>query len=134
MTEKSILIIDDDQPLLVGLSVRLKSSGYKTSSAMDAVTAIAAAVKEPPDLIILDLGLPGGDGFVVLERLKMLATLATIPVIVLSARDAKESRQRALDGGAVAYFQKPPDNHEFLNAIRHALGESSNALATFLKS
>jgi two-component system KDP operon response regulator KdpE len=133
MTEKNILIIDDDQHLLLGLSARLKANGYKTSYAMDAVSAITVAVKEAPDLIILDLGLPGGDGFVVLERLKNLANLSTTPVIVLSAKNPAQNEERALAAGAVAFFQKPPDNHEFLNAIRQALGEA-NALATFLKT
>jgi two-component system KDP operon response regulator KdpE len=91
------------------------------------------ARKEVPDLIILDLGLPGGDGFLVLERLSSLAGLAAIPVIVLSARDPAGNKQRAIDAGAVAFFQKPPDNHEFLTAIRQALGETT-ALSTFLKS
>jgi DNA-binding response OmpR family regulator len=88
---------------------------------------------ELPDLVILDLGLPAGDGFLVLERMRGLADLAAIPVIVLSARDPAGNKQRAIDAGAAAFFQKPPDNHEFLAAIRQALGETT-ALSTFLKS
>jgi DNA-binding response OmpR family regulator len=133
MSGKKILIIDDDKQLLLGLSPRLKANGYGMTSATDAVSAIAVARKELPDLIILDLGLPGGDGFVVLERIRALADLAAIPVIVLSARDPAGNKERAMDAGAVAFFQKPPDNREFLSAIRQALGETS-ALATFLKS
>ena len=133
MSEKTILIIDDDQPLLVGLTIRLKANGYRVISSMDSVSAIAVALKERPDLVILDLGLPAGDGFQVLERMRSLTDLLTTPVIVLSARDPANNKNRALDAGAVAFFQKPPDNHEFLNAIRQALGETS-ALATFLKT
>jgi DNA-binding response OmpR family regulator len=133
MSGKNILVIDDDEQLLLGLSPRLKANGYLMTSATDAVSAIAVARKEVPDLIILDLGLPGGDGFLVLERLSSLAGLAAIPVIVLSARDPAGNKQRAIDAGAVAFFQKPPDNHEFLTAIRQALGETT-ALSTFLKS
>jgi DNA-binding response OmpR family regulator len=133
MTAKHILIVDDDQPLLVGLTARLKAYGYVVSWATDAVAAISGAMKGTPDLIILDLGLPAGDGFTVLERLRNLNDLATIPVIVLSARNPADNRKRALDLGAVDYFQKPPDNHEFLNAIRQAMGET-NALSTFLKT
>ena len=66
MSGKKILIIDDDQPLLLGLSARLKANGYGVVSAMDGISAIAVARKEAPDLIILDLGLPAGDGFLVL--------------------------------------------------------------------
>jgi two-component system KDP operon response regulator KdpE len=133
MRGKNILVIDDDKQLLLGLSPRLKANGYVVTSATDAVSAIAVARKEAPDLIILDLGLPGGDGFVVLERLSGLADLAAIPVIVLSARDPAGNKQRAIDAGAAAFFQKPADNHEFLAAIRQALGETT-ALSTFLKS
>jgi len=133
MSGKKILIIDDVKQLLLGLSPRLKANGYGVTSATDAVSAIAVARKELPDLIILDLGLPGGDGFVVLERIRALADLAAIPVIVLSARDPAGNKERAMDAGAVAFFQKPPDNHEFLSAIRQALGETT-ALSTFLKS
>jgi DNA-binding response OmpR family regulator len=133
MTEKKILIIDDDQHLQLGLSARLRARGYRVSCAADAISAITVARKELPDLIILDLGLPAGDGFLVLERMRDLADLVAIPVIVLSARGPADNKKRALDAGAVAFFQKPPDNHEFLGAIRHALGETV-ALSTFLKT
>jgi DNA-binding response OmpR family regulator len=132
-TEKKILIIDDDDHLLLGLTARLKTNGYAVVWASDAVTAISVARKEAPDLIILDLGLPAGNGFLVLDRMRALSDLVAIPVIVLSARDPADNKRRSLDAGAAAYFQKPPDNHEFLMAIRRALGETV-ALSTFLKT
>lgn len=131
MSAKKILIIDDDQHLLLGLTARLKHHGYGVLTSMDAVSAIAVARRSLPDLIVLDLGLPAGDGFLVLERMKNLPELMSIPVIVLSARDPAQNKQRALDDGAIAYFQKPPENHEFLATIRSALGEAV-ALASFL--
>jgi DNA-binding response OmpR family regulator len=133
MSGKKILIVDDDPHLLLGLAPRLQANSYSVVTAADAISAIAVARNEAPDLIILDLGLPGGDGFLVMERIRNLATLASIPIIVLSAWDPAGNRKRSLDAGAVAFFQKPPDNHEFLTAIRHALGESS-ALSTFLQT
>jgi DNA-binding response OmpR family regulator len=133
MNEKKILIIDDDRHLVLGLTPRLKAHGYGVVSATDAISAIAVARAEAPDLVILDLGLPAGDGFVVLERMRSLADLAATPVIVLSARDPADNKKRALAAGAVAYFQKPPDNHEFLTAVRQALGETT-ALSSFLKT
>jgi DNA-binding response OmpR family regulator len=128
-----ILIIDDDPHLILGLTPRLRASNYTVVTAGDAIAAIAVARKEVPDLIILDLGLPGGDGFMVLERIRNLADLSGVPVIVLSARDPVDNRKRSLEGGAVAFFQKPPDNHELLTAIRQALGETI-ALSSFLKT
>ena len=133
MSGKKILIIDDDQHLLLGLATRLKANGYAVVSAADAISAIAVARTEAPDLVILDLGLPAGDGFLVFERMRGLTDLVATPVIVLSARDPAKNKKRALDAGAVAFFQKPPNNHEFLAAIRQALGETI-ALSTFLKT
>ena len=133
MNGKKILIVDDDPDLLLGLTARLKAKGYGVICATDAISATAVARKEEPNLVILDLGLPAGDGFLVLERMKALPYLAGIPVIVLSARDPAGNEKRALDAGAVAFFQKPPENHEFLAAIRQALGETA-ALATFLRT
>jgi DNA-binding response OmpR family regulator len=133
MTGKKILIVDDDPHLLLGLTARLKANGYRVMCATDALSAITVARKEAPDLVILDLGLPAGDGFLVIERMRCLADLVAIPVIVLSARDPTDNKKRALDAGAVAYFQKPPDSHEFLTEIRQALGEKV-ALSTFLKT
>jgi DNA-binding response OmpR family regulator len=132
-TEKTILIVDDDDHLLLGLTARLKTNGYAVVWARDAVAAISIARKQAPDLVILDLGLPAGNGFLVLERMRALSDLIAIPVIVLSARDPADNKKRALDAGAAAYFQKPPNNHEFLMAIRRALGETV-ALSTFLKT
>jgi DNA-binding response OmpR family regulator len=132
-TKKKILLIDDDEDLLLGLTPRLKINGYAVVWASDAVTAISVARKEAPDLIILDLGLPAGNGFLVLDRMRALSDLVAIPVIVLSARDPVDNKRRSLDAGAAAYFQKPPDNHEFLMAIRRALGETV-ALSTFLRT
>jgi DNA-binding response OmpR family regulator len=133
MSVKKILIVDDDEYLLLGLAAKLKANGYAVVSAMDGVAAIASARRETPDLIILDLGLPAGDGFLVLERLSAMTDLLATPVIVLSAWDPTNNKQRALKAGAVAFFQKPPDNREFLSAIRHALGEEV-ALSQFLKT
>lgn len=121
MDKAKILIVDDDPDLRRGLNVRLRSAHYDTAYATDGFSAIAMAQKERPDLIILDIGLPAGDGFVVLERLQQSATLATIPVIVLTARDPQATRDKIMRAGATAFFQKPADNAELLNAIRAVL-------------
>jgi DNA-binding response OmpR family regulator len=116
-----ILIIEDDQDMRRGLNVRLRASEYETAFASDAVMALSIAKKEQPDLILLDLGLPGGGGFVVLERMKNIASLSCTPVIVVSALDPKPNEKRALDAGAEAFFQKPVDNEQLLRAIQRAL-------------
>jgi two-component system KDP operon response regulator KdpE len=125
MTPKKILIIDDDKGLLRGLNVRLRATGYNTALATDAVSAISVARKEEPDVIILDIGLPCGDGFTVMQRLMSLASTSATPIIVITGRDPSTTKERALQAGAVAFLQKPFDNDELLAAIQKALGEPS---------
>jgi DNA-binding response OmpR family regulator len=128
MQTKKILIVEDDPDVREGMHVRLKANQYDTVFAGDALTAIAETRKHMPDLIILDLGLPAGDGFVVMERLHRIPALAQIPIIVVSARDIRANQKRALDAGAKAFLQKPVDNAELLAAIRQALGEPAQPL------
>jgi CheY-like chemotaxis protein len=123
MSDKKILVVDDDPDVRRGMQIRFKANHYETWFADDGVSSIVEARKHNPDVIILDLGLPAGDGFVVLERLKNIPELADIPVIVVSARDIRANRERALEAGASAYLQKPVDNAELLSMIRRVLGE-----------
>jgi DNA-binding response OmpR family regulator len=123
MPTKKILIVEDDLDVREGMHVRLRANNYDTVFAADALTAVSEARKQQPDLIILDLGLPAGDGFIVMERLKKIPSLAVIPIIVVSARDVRANQQRAVKAGARAFLQKPVDNAEFLAVIRQALGE-----------
>ncbi|MGA7218330.1 MAG: response regulator [Acidobacteriaceae bacterium] len=122
MSSPKILVVDDDPDLVRALRLRLRANNYEVATATDGYAAIAQAQKERPALIILDLGLPAGDGFQVLERLQNIDALACVPVIVLSARDPQANEDRALKAGASAFFQKPADNEELLNVIRVSLG------------
>ncbi|MGA2374106.1 MAG: response regulator [Candidatus Sulfotelmatobacter sp.] len=131
MPRPKILLVDDDPDLLRALRLRLRANNYEVTTASDGYAAIAAAQKERPALIILDLGLPVGDGFVVLDRLQNSDALAGIPVIVLSARDPQNNEEKALKAGAAAFFQKPADNDELLNVIRVSLGPGSAAPAAW---
>ena len=123
MSTKKILIVEDDQDMRRALQIRLKSQGYTIAVAADAVTAIAAAKRERPDLILLDIGLPGGDGFLVMERLHALLPLADVPFIVLTARSPEGNKERARGLGAKVFLQKPVDNDVLAAAVREALGE-----------
>ena len=127
MSQKTILIVDDDPDVRLGLHVRLRANHYNVIFAADGMASIAEARKHMPDLIILDLGLPAGDGFSVMERLKANDSLSLIPVIVVSARDLKSNMDRALKAGAKAFLQKPVDNVQLLSVIRHVLGEKDDA-------
>ena len=122
MSGQKILIVDDDKDVLRGLNVRLRANGYSVVFAADGFSAISVARKEMPDVIILDIGLPVGDGFSVIERLGSLLPVAHIPIIILSARDISGNKERALNAGVEAFLQKPVDNDVLLETIRKALG------------
>jgi two-component system KDP operon response regulator KdpE len=121
MKRKKILIVDDDEDVLLGLRVRLGARGYATVLAINAHWAIRVAQDEKPDLILLDLGLPDGNGFMVMEKLKQINGLASIPIIIVSARPLEVYKDAALLGGAKGYFQKPFDNEALLAAIHKEL-------------
>ena len=126
MATQKILIVDDDPDLRQALRLRLRANHYETVNAVDGYSAIAQAYKERPNLIILDLGLPAGDGFIVLQRLQADDKLSAIPVVVLTARDPQSNEQRALRSGAAAFFQKPADNAELMEVIRATLSQKAN--------
>jgi len=124
MTGKKILLVEDDKDTVRAMAVRLKSWGYNLTVAGDAIAAVSTARKEKPDLIILDLGLPGGDGFAVMERFRSNIDLMLVPIIVVSARDPMLNEDRAVEAGAEAFLQKPVENGELFAAIDKALSKS----------
>jgi DNA-binding response OmpR family regulator len=117
-----ILVIDDDQILCLGFAVRLKANYYDPCFAHDAESALSTALTEMPDLIILDIGLPGRDGYFVMQSLNTFPELADVPVIVLTGRDGCTHERRCRDAGAQRFFQKPVDNLRLLTAIRQLVG------------
>src|SRR6202790_5715100 len=128
MDKTKILVVDDNPTIRKGLNVRLRANGYEVLFARDTISATAALVTDMPDLVILVLGLPCGDGFVVMERLQKNDRLANIPVIVLTGRELAGNRDRALQAGAAAFFQKPVEDGKLLFAIRKALDLSRGEL------
>ncbi|MEO8291109.1 MAG: response regulator [Gaiellaceae bacterium] len=122
MTGAKILIVDDDQDVRRLLGHRLKADGFEPIFAGDAISAVHEARVGQPDLILLDLSLPAGDGYLVMERLKAMPLLEGVPVIVVSARDPLTERDRIGHAGADAFFRKPFEYSEIVAAIRKALG------------
>ena len=124
MSQADILVVDDDPDMRRALQIRLRANGYDVHYAANGAGAISEARKHRPDLIVLDLGIPDGDGFVVLDILKTNFNLSSIPVIVLSGRDRRANEERVLNAGAKAFLQKPVQSNEFLAVVRQALGET----------
>jgi CheY-like chemotaxis protein len=127
MDKRKILIVDDNPDIRLGMQVRLRANQYETFFAVDALSAVAGAREHQPDLMILDLGLPAGDGFTVMETLSQTPALAIIPVVVVSARDVSGNQKRAFEAGAKAFLQKPVNDAELLAVIRRSLGEPAEA-------
>lgn len=120
---KKILIVEDENELLLGLSTLLKSQGYAAITASDALFGISLAHKENPDLIILDLGLPAGGGLHVLESINKSTTTNDIPVIILTAQQGKELEAKFRLMGVDEYFHKPFEPELLLNKIKEILNK-----------
>jgi len=127
-----ILIADDNVVVLTTVSIKLKSVGYEVRTALDGTTAISCVRRERPDLIILDINFPqepgrsGGiewDGFLILDWLRRIDEVRDTPIIFITSGESAKFRDRAMAAGAVAFFQKPIDQTEMLNVIRHTVGE-----------
>jgi DNA-binding response OmpR family regulator len=121
MTKTKVLIIEDDDDLRRGLTLRLQASGYEVVVAEDGLRAVSVAVHEQPDLVVLDLGLPAGDGITVLERYANLPALCSVPVVVLTGRDPRLAWPSVEPYHVAAFLQKPAENRELLEALERAL-------------
>ncbi len=117
---KKILIIEDDEKIAFALSVRLGAHGYPTWIARDGILGLSMAVGNRPDLVLMDIALPTGDGFTLAERIKSNVP-APLPIIFLTAGKAPELRERAEQLGAAAFFEKPYEAEALLAAVKQAL-------------
>ena len=123
---KTVLLVDDDNTLLLGTGMRLKSMGYTVHAAKDAVSAISAVRKTNPDVIVLDVSIPAGDGFMVADRLQTLISTAATPIIFVTASEKPGMRERAMKVGAVAFLNKPLDATTLADAIESAVSPGDN--------
>jgi DNA-binding response OmpR family regulator len=119
--KKKILIVDDERDIIKALMIRLQGAGYDVVTAFDGAQGVFMAHKEKPDLILLDIRMPAGNGFSVAQRLKRSIHTFTIPVIFLTGSPEKNSEEKAMALGARFYIKKPYDPEELLDAIKRAL-------------
>lgn len=117
-----VMVVEDDPDTRSGLGQRLRHDSFEPMYAEDVPGAVRMARLRRPDVIILDLGLPGGDGYLFMERLRSMPELAEIPIMVLSAREPTVERRRVLEAGAVAFYQKPMRSGALKLAVMRALG------------
>lgn len=121
MAEK-ILIVDDEPDVVKILGMRLKANGYQIIAAHDGAAAIELAHYEKPDLIILDIKMPGTDGYSVFEDLKASANTMSIPIVFFSALPPEQAREKATQLGAEGFVSKSADPDEILTNITEILG------------
>jgi two-component system KDP operon response regulator KdpE len=113
-----VLVVDDEPQILRALSINLRARGYDVDLAASGEQALQLAAHDHPDLVVLDLGLPGIDGVEVIEGLR---GWSSVPIVVLSVRDREADKVAALDAGADDYVTKPFGMDELLARMRAAL-------------
>lgn len=118
---KQILIVEDDCKIAKALALRLNAAGYQTTLAHDGLSGVQCAAASNPDLVLLDISLPAGDGFSVAQRIQTHVPVP-IPMIFLTASKRPEFRERAGELGAIAFFEKPFEAEALLRAIQQAVG------------
>lgn len=119
---KNILLIDDERDLIDLVVLRLEANGYKTSAALNAEEGLDKAIKEIPDIILLDIMMPGTDGLTALARLKDNEKTKHIPVIMFTSKTQNEDVACAAELGAADYVVKPFTPKMLLEKIKKALG------------
>jgi CheY-like chemotaxis protein len=130
---RKILVVDDNEVVIKAISLKLQGAGYVVVTAMDGSSAVAAARKETPDLILLDITFPPDvgsvqwDGFRIMEWFHRLDTARKIPIIVITGSEDPKARERATSNGAVAFFNKPIEHDSLLKVIRATLGDAAGA-------
>ena len=117
MTIGKILVVDDDPEILKALSLLLSANGFEVVTAMDGFQATSIAMKEQPDVILLDISMPAGDGHVVVSRLKESSKTCPIPIIIITASAEESDYEKAVEQGVDGYFKKPFDPEELIRAI-----------------
>ena len=118
---KKILVVDDEPNVLRILVARLSADNYNVITASDGILAVEKAQQEKPDLILLDIRMPAGDGTMVFENLKILESTKSIPVIFMTANPSEDIRQYVIEMGARDFIIKPFDANDLLMKIQKAL-------------
>jgi CheY-like chemotaxis protein len=116
-----VLIVDDEPHIVLSLEFLLERAGYETASAGDGDEALALVRRLRPDVVLLDIMMPGQNGYAVCQAIKSDPGLRAIPVIMLTAKGQEVEIRKGLELGAAAYVTKPFGNAEVLEAVRAAL-------------
>jgi CheY-like chemotaxis protein len=116
------ILIADDSRFQVQLLASYLGKGFEVTSASDALQAWMAALRSKPDVILLDINMPGGTGLEVLKRLRMSTKTQHIPVIVVSGNESEETEKAVRDLGAADFLHKPVEKNQLCDTVNRALG------------
>jgi DNA-binding response OmpR family regulator len=125
MTKKKVLVIDDEKLLMKSTCMALNLFGFEASGSLDGEQGITAAVAMHPDIILLDIMMPGMDGWQVLERLKHTEATRQIPVVIFTAKEYSSGVSLAETRGAVDYIAKPFDMDDMVKVLEKHTGVHS---------
>lgn len=120
-TRTKILIVDDSQDFQLFVKAFLPEESYLVLSAGDTLQATGSAIREKPSLIVVDIGLPGGDGWMLLDRLKANALTKHIPVVVVTGQTKIGLEEKSKSKGAAGFLSKPVEKDTFVNTINALL-------------
>ena len=123
--ERTVLIIEDEKLIIVSTQMVLEAAGFRVESAMNGEDGIAKAAGSAPDLILLDIMMPGIDGWETLTRLKRDQATAGIPVVIFTAREHTRGHQKSTDLGAADYFRKPFEPDELIDLVEKHIGQQA---------
>jgi len=121
--ERTVLIIEDEKLIIVSTQMVLEAAGFRVESATNGEDGIAKARSLTPDLVLLDIMMPGIDGWETLTRLKRDPAAAGIPVVIFTAREHSRGHQRSAEMGAVDYFRKPFEPDELIELVEKHVGQ-----------
>jgi DNA-binding response OmpR family regulator len=122
-----ILVVEDQDSIRRMIEALVGARGYKVTAVSTGTKAIDVATTDPHDMVLLDLMIPGYDGFEVCRRLRSDPTTRTVPILIISALDDAESRSKAAEAGATAYYTKPFSPMALLKEIDRLKTESTKA-------
>ena len=123
--ERTVLIIEDEKLIIVSTQMVLEAAGFRVESATNGEEGIAKARSRAPDLILLDIMMPGIDGWETLTRLKRDQETAGIPVIIFTAREHARGHQKSSEMGAADYFRKPFEPDELIELVEKHVGQKT---------
>lgn len=122
--ERTVLIIEDEKLIIVSTQMVLEAAGFRVESATNGEEGISKALELRPDLILLDIMMPGIDGWETLTRLKRDTETSEIPVIIFTAREHARGHQKSAEMGAADYFRKPFEPDELIELVEKHIGQS----------